>query len=773
MSFLTGNSEVMIDVNTHRYVHTEILEEAVDVLEEQGLVVLCGPPGTGKTTLAKAILRRFRDKGFTPYVLSKMEEWHAYVGEGRKSVVLLDGTLGQVRVHRQQHDYWESILAAVLELTAQGHCKLVLTLYPHVLREVRQLERGTQSPLLDPSLFVHMPDTLDRDVKEALLHFHLKELHLDPDEQRRLVEKILQKDVSGPVFPWCCGQLFHKWQSSDDPTAIFTVPAEAYVTLLTRMLSDPDHGETFAAVLALAMKGLGGFLRDPHHVQPHLRELRFCDYSEYRLEEHANPLKGFILTEDGCGFTSRVLYDAAGLALGRYFSLPILLQVCDVDFLVNYVRLHHCEFSVHVGKDESDRRLVLQRITHGTTGNLPNRQLSCLLEQVLSDVFADTLSSHSSDNTGFGAQYSPKDLANMKFEIEMKEKLKLSLALRASPSSAEANPHIAELTRRVRSNRVRYLDNPSLPIPGTLLTVTVTEDAVSLELPGQHWYLVLRLLADREVDETDENGDTVLHIAADTGNPQAIKLAVKSGASLVVKNNRGLTPYQLAQRREKTRKCSRIPPKYRDVHTACREGQLDTVKVALCHSVSVNDKGENYNTPLHSACSSGRIEVASLLLSLGADVSARQEQDQTPLYSACHHGNVAVVSLLLNHGADASTSCEGLTPFHRACMNGHTEVVRLLVQRGADINVKGRFDYTALHLACWHGHADIVRLLLRHRADVHAKNVSGTTPMDIALMYGHRTLVDLLFIQPASSSAGPPSAGSCKPRKGVLSKLFG
>ena len=585
---------------------------------------LCGPPVAGKTTLAKAILRRCRNAGFTPYVLSRVEEWHHHIGEGFKSVVLMDGTLGQVGVNRQQHDYWESILDIVRELTARRDGRLVLTFYPDVLRELQQLERGSRSPLLDPSVVVNMPDTLDRDGKEKLLNFHLEELRLEHDAQRHLVEKILQKDDSGPVFPWCCDHLVHSRQSSDDPTAVFTVPAKAYVPLLTRMLNDPDHSETFAAVLALAMKGLGGSLRDSRRVQPHLRELCFHDYSEYRLEEHADKLKGSILAEGGHGVVSRVLYDAAGLALGRSFSLPVLLKVCDNQFLVDYVCTERLEFFVYVRHGDSEFRLLQQRLTD-PRGSMPTSLLRWWQQQpymsdgVLKRFFALLLLPKSEDHAGLRTKSFLDELKKLRCQ-PLKTKVKVALPLRGPPRSNEARHQESGLkkTHLLQPHGVCYLDNPSLPIPDKLLSTAIGEDEVSVELSSQHWKLVLRLLADREVDETDSNGNTLLHLAAETGERQIVDIAVRSGASVTFNNNKGLTPNQLAQRRRERR--THVKSSY---DNSCKDLHKARVKVALC------DKGDNNETPLHSACCAGQLGVASLLVQLGADIHAKNAFDNT------------------------------------------------------------------------------------------------------------------------------------------------
>nr|KAG5705803.1 hypothetical protein BaRGS_027462 [Batillaria attramentaria] len=59
------------------------------------------------------------------------------------------------------------------------------------------------------------------------------------------------------------------------------------------------------------------------------------------------------------------------------------------------------------------------------------------------------------------------------------------------------------------------------------------------------WHMALRLLADREVDEADDEGNTLLHVAAGVGVVDAVTVAVKSGASLTARNNTGHTPPEL------------------------------------------------------------------------------------------------------------------------------------------------------------------------------------------------------------------------------------
>ena len=150
---------------------------------------------------------------------------------------------------------------------------------------------------------------------------------------------------------------------------------------------------------------------------------------------------------------------------------------------------------------------------------------------------------------------------------------------------------------RLGGSPLCYLFHPALNIPNQLLTVRLMDDSIELALPCQQPYLLLRLLTDGQVDEKDREGNAVLHLAADTGHLEAIELAVRSGASLTVKNKAGLTPPQMAARRVDSRK---INTKHTasELSKACSAGDMDQVKTRLCHNADVNDETDSGETPL-------------------------------------------------------------------------------------------------------------------------------------------------------------------------------
>ena len=385
-------------------------------------------------------------------------------------------------------------------------------------------------------------------------------------------------------------------------------------------------------------------------------------------------------------------------------------------------------------------------ITIKHTGNA-----KALTQNVLSAAFATSLYTQPVDSAKLKAKAFYEALLSLKFRPTPESPLSLKLPQPCGRTPREKQDESKDSEPALKSGDRCYLGDPSLLIPSQLLSLALTEELpLRVELASQHWYLLLRLLADREVDETDQDGNTALHVAVDIGDPEAIRLVLNSGASLAAKNRRGLTPYQLSERRLLGNTFCILKRNGRNeavaaLHAACRNGDLETVKNSLCRSATVRDSGDNDDTPLHVACRAGQTRVASLLLQLGADRQALNKFKITPLHTACHSGLLATAELLVQNGADVNIKAESRTPLHVASWKGHADLVAFLIQQRADVNAKGLMGYTPLHEACMHHHTAVARLLLQRNVSVNSRDGWGHSPLHYACRLSHVDLVELLL----------------------------
>jgi hypothetical protein len=136
------------------------------------------------------------------------------------------------------------------------------------------------------------------------------------------------------------------------------------------------------------------------------------------------------------------------------------------------------------------------------------------------------------------------------------------------------------LKMRVQNQTICYIDNPALPVPSALLSASLVRGGLVAEISVKDVYLLLRLLTDNAVDDTDPEGNTLLHLASSSGNKDAIYTAVKSGASVTLTNKEGYTPFTLALGRFGQIKMNKRT--WHNVKLACENNDTSAVKMALC-----------------------------------------------------------------------------------------------------------------------------------------------------------------------------------------------
>lgn len=745
---------------------TPLFHQSVRVLNDKGLLLLCGPPYSGKSWLGEELVEHFKIQGFT---ITSLDRLSCLTGTGRY-FLWMDGGLGEVEgVNTDKLRRLKDLLKDVHQHPDDyGQLLVLVTLYPHILQELRKLEFGS--------------DILIRQDDTTVLN--------------------LTQDLTNP-------------EETFKPTL------KTYYSLLHRMITQTYNGNKMATLLALSMLGLGNFLHDPERIKAKLQSLGL-KASCAELDRMAFVLRGFILNTEGSGFHSRLLYNTAGLVLGQWtIFLPVLLKVCDVQFLIEFVRTK--ETLPEDSRDNdfvkistlSERHLFVQRVQelleagdllelchhpslyrkdfleevralcskkslrklfiragdrehklsllYWSAWSLPAHHLSvwCLelamkhpfgkkarqTDVILSTAFAMVLISHPDGlDTRPHTHTFLSHLLSFNFKAASESKLTLKLPLPTRAISDTTKNRIEKRVEQLKSGVLCYLEDPLFPIPPAVLTVTATNDMVTVELPSQRWYLALRLLLDNRVDETDQEGNTILHVAIEAQDEEVTMMALRSGASLTVKNKQGLTPYDFFKNPLWTMRAriKGVSP----LHEACKEGRMDEVRRLLCTGLAtVHTRHEHNDTPLHSACRKGHKDIAVLLLQLGAEVNVVNKFKVTPLIAACYSGHSETCRLLLQQGADLNRKANcGTTALHAACRKGYDELVDILLDHGADINTVGPMGYTALHEASVHNHERVVSLLLHRNALVNNRDYFGQSPLHRAIKCGHpHSLVKLLL----------------------------
>jgi len=86
------------------------------------------------------------------------------------------------------------------------------------------------------------------------------------------------------------------------------------------------------------------------------------------------------------------------------------------------------------------------------------------------------------------------------------------------------------------------------------------------------------------------------------------------------------------------------------LHLAARQRHAATVRLLLSKGADVHLKDNLGWTALHSATAEGAEEVARLLIAAGANINARDAGGNTPLHLATDLGHKALVELLLAKG---------------------------------------------------------------------------------------------------------------------------
>ncbi|GHU16382.1 hypothetical protein FACS189472_01310 [Alphaproteobacteria bacterium] len=277
-------------------------------------------------------------------------------------------------------------------------------------------------------------------------------------------------------------------------------------------------------------------------------------------------------------------------------------------------------------------------------------------------------------------------------------------------------------------------------------------------------------------DDTDEKGNTLLHLAAEHGSAEAIYAIGEQLHWVPIKD---LSADGISEENHQDMVHKRNDKGETPLHNAAalfKKGlQVDALLKYGADPNAVVTGGDNTGmTPLHIAVQKGNSRAIKVLLSYGANPKAVAEnglrKGMTPLHLAAEKRSTRALNALLENMRPIQESAtktvvkdgcyKGMTPLHLAALKGNADAIEALLERitrtrsaFAAVVAEGEYkDKTPVQLAAWKGKVKALTTLLEHI--INKKPTLAATEaekaLDLAIQKKNIAVIEAVIDSPAT-----------------------
>jgi len=355
---------------------------------------------------------------------------------------------------------------------------------------------------------------------------------------------------------------------------------------------------------------------------------------------------------------------------------------------------------------------------------------------------------------------------------------------------------------------------------------------------------VIQVLLKTKADPCLKNSrlNSALHYAYEKENEHIIHLLIQHGGSLVLRdpNELGLIPAEMANNEYlRCEDLTEVAPEAPEtpetaaaklnqsshfamlaqvpltLSTACKQGDMETVKALLERKVNPNETNTKQSTPLMHAVWYQNMEMVEALLDANSDPNMQNASGNTPLHFAYELNNEEIVNTLLAYGGmmalglenskgktpmdmsddeylrcdsamdtpdddamlaytakfvapkedDTHTSTAKVTGVIKAAKDDLSDKLHLLLEKQADPNERDKSGTTPLMHAIRLKHLEIAKMLLNGKADPNVANKRKNTALHFAFQADNRIMVKLLVQYGAEKSAKKKNSSGKTPQQ--------
>lgn len=137
------------------YAQNPSFKASRDTLEGQHVLIISGPPGVGKTTLAEMLAYAYVGEGWELVPIRSLDDGFSAIVDAKKQVFYFDDFLGKVALDRNALASKDSDLARFMKrIRHSQNARFILTTRAYIFEEARRVSEYFADQRLDISKYV-------------------------------------------------------------------------------------------------------------------------------------------------------------------------------------------------------------------------------------------------------------------------------------------------------------------------------------------------------------------------------------------------------------------------------------------------------------------------------------------------------------------------------------------------------------------------------------------------------------------------------------------